>query len=117
MSHWVALFLAIASSIGANIAVKRAVDGVQLEASWEGVKAVILEPWLWIALSFCGLLFFSYLYAIRGVPLSTAYPVVTSSAMIGVATAGSILFGEAVGLRGMVGIGFVLVGLTLLATK
>lgn len=117
MSHWLALMVCIAANIGANVAVKRAMDSVQLEASWDGVKSVLLQPWLWLGCSLAGVIFLSYLYAIRGVPLSSAYPIATSSATIGVALAGSVLFGEVIGARGIAGIACVLVGLMLIASK
>ena len=117
MTHWLALIVCIAANIGANIAVKRAMDATALEASWEGVKAIVLQPWLWLGCSLAGVIFVSYLYAIRGVPLSSAYPIATSSATIGVALAGSLLFGETIGVRGAAGIGFVLIGLMLIASK
>lgn len=117
MTHWLALAICIAANIVANIAVKRAMDGTRLEASWEGFKEIVLQPWLWLGCTLAGVIFVSYLYAIRGVPLSSAYPIATSSATIGIALAGSILFGEAIGVRGIAGIGFVLVGLILIASK
>ena len=117
MSHWLALLICIAANIGANIAVKRAMDGTPLELSWNGAKAMLLQPWLWLGCTFAGVVFFSYLYAIRGVPLSSAYPIATSSAMIGIAMAGSLMFGETIGWKGALGIGCVLAGLLLIASK
>ncbi len=117
MTHWLALAICIAANIGANIAVKRAMDSVALELSWSGAKAVLLQPWLWLGCTLAGVIFVSYLYAIRAVPLSSAYPIATSSATIGIALAGSLLFGETIGVRGALGIAFVLAGLLLLATK
>lgn len=117
MSHWLALIICIAANILANIAVKRAMDATPLEVSWNGLVTAVLQPWLWAGIALAGVVFLSYLYAIRGVPLSTAYPFTTSSATIGIALAGSLLFGETIGWRGALGIGLVLGGLMLLATK
>lgn len=117
MSHWLALVVCIASNILANVAVKRAMEQTTLDASWEGVKALVLQPWLWAGIVLAGLVFVSYVYAIRGVPLSSAYPITTSTATIGIAFVGAFMFGEQIGLRGALGIGFVLAGLLLLSTK
>ena len=117
MSYWLALLVCVAANVTANIAVKRAMDSTALELSWEGARSVLMQPWLWLGCSLAGVVFLSYLYAIRGVPISSAYPIVTSAAAIGVAMAGNLLFGETIGWKGGLGIGFVLAGLVLLASK
>jgi multidrug transporter EmrE-like cation transporter len=117
MSHWLALVVCIAANILANISVKRAMDATPLEATWTGLRSALLQPWLWLGVALAGIVFASYLYAIRGVPLSTAYPFTTSSATIGIALVGSLLFGEMLGWRGVLGIALVLAGLIVLASR
>jgi len=114
MSYWIALFACLIANVSSNIAFKRAMDGTQIEASWNGLLSFIGQPWLWIGGVCAGTVLLSYLYALKGVPMSVAYPTVTSLATVGVAIAGHLIFGEALGARSIAGIVLVVAGVSLL---
>ncbi|MEM9342749.1 MAG: SMR family transporter [Pseudomonadota bacterium] len=111
MSHWIALVLAIAGNVGANVAFKRFIqnaDGTVLQA--------VKQPSLWIGLCLGGLLLVSYLYALRGLPLGLAYTFATSISIAGITLAGVLLYGETITLRSAVGIAVIMAGIVLLTT-
>ena len=60
--------------------------------------------------------FDGYLYAMRGIPLRTAYTLATSLSIVGIASVGAIYFGETIGLRSGFGIALVIAGVALLTT-
>jgi multidrug transporter EmrE-like cation transporter len=114
MTYWLALAACLVANVMSNVAFKRAMDGTPIEASWHGLLALIGQPWLWVGGLCAGVVLSGYLYALKGVPMSIAYPTVTSMATVGVALAGHVLFGEALGARALVGIALVVSGVTLL---
>ncbi len=115
MSKWLPLVLCAAANISANLALKRAVDGRALEFSWSALFAVLREPWLWLGLCFAAIVLLSYLYAIRTLPIGLAYPVVTGLVTLGTFFAGSLVFGDAINLRGLGGVAFIAIGLILVS--
>ena len=55
-----------------------------------------------------------YAAALKGIDLSVAYPVVTGFAMLGIALAGSLLFGEAVTMQRLLAMGLIFTGVLML---
>lgn len=116
MSHWIALFLAIAGNVGANIAFKNFMRSTEFRWSWASVGTALSQPSFLAGFGLATLLLACYLYAIRLIPLSTAYTVATGLSIAGVTCAGVILFGETVGLRALAGIAVVMAGVALITT-
>ncbi len=114
MFHWLALLLCVFANVSANMAFKHVIGGAPAELNWQTLLGIATEPWLWFGFMMAGVVLSAYLYAIREVPISLAYPVVTSLATIGMAIAGSWLFGEILGWRAIAGIGCVLGGVLLI---
>jgi len=112
--YWFALFLAIISNGIANVAFKKAVMRAPVEEGIGGFLQLASEPWMWLgAFSACVLLG-CYLYALKGIDLSIAYPVVTGLAMLGIVLTGIVFLGETISITKALGIVMVLIGVLLL---
>lgn len=116
MSYWIALLLVVASNVGANAVLKHFVQTTEFSLSWHALFGAALKPSLWIGLSLSGILLASYLYAIKGLPLSTAYVFATTLSIVGITCAGVFLYGEAMAPRAMLGVAVVILGVSLIAT-
>ncbi len=111
---WLALIIAVSANVASNHAFKMAVsrwtsDG---EGHW---WTLIVDPVFWIGLGLAGVLLGAYLYALRAIPLSIAYPSVTGLAMVGIAITGTQILGESLSQSNIAGIGLIAVGVFLLA--
>ena len=116
MGNWIALLLAIAGNVGANIAFKHFLQSTDLQRSWASVGTAVSRPSLWAGTLLGVSLLVCYLYAIRSIPLSTAYTVATGLSIVGVTCAGVMVFGETVGIRTVTGIVVVIFGVALITS-
>lgn len=116
MSHWIALFVAIAGNVGANIAFKNFMRSTEFSMAWSSVGTALSQLSFWLGIGLATALLGCYLYAIKLIPISTAYTVATGLSIAGVTCAGVILFGETVGLRALAGIVAVMAGVLLITT-
>lgn len=116
MSYWIALLLAICGNIGANFAFKKFTVDTEMSRSWSSVLSILTHPMLWLGLALGVSLLIGYLYAMRGIPLRTAYTLATSLSIVGIAGVGAIYFGETISLRAGFGMALVIVGVGLLTT-
>ena len=108
---WLALLVAIAANIGANTALKHAMNSVSLGSGTEAAFQMLQNMSFWIGLLLAAVLLLSYLIAIRQMPISVAYLAVTSLAMIGLVAVDSIFFGLRLTATHGVGVGLVVAGL------
>ena len=113
MSHWTALTLCVVANVGCNIAFKRLVDSTDGASFWRLNGGVLGELALWIGLLLAGLALAGYLYAIRIVPLSIAYAVVTSVSIVLLALAGSLFLNESISIKQIAGFSLIIVGISL----
>jgi multidrug transporter EmrE-like cation transporter len=117
MSHWIALLLAVAANVGANIAFKHFVENTDLKPTWPSFVTAVAQPTLWLGLGLGVGLLGAYLYALRGLPLSVAYTTATTLSIAGVTCAGVLLYGESFGPRMVAGIAMVMAGVFLVTTS
>jgi len=108
MRYWAALIVAIAMNVGSNILLKSAVLGATGSASV--VVSMLKDPRLWSGVIMAGILLVCYVYAIRQIQISIAYPTVTGLAMVGVAVLSALLLGEPMNTSKVAGIAMVLMG-------
>lgn len=102
----------------ANILIKTSSlrDGALSEKS--GIIWTILNPYFIAGLASFGLALLGYRYVLgKGLKLSLAYPVFTSSGFIIVLIASAIIFKEKLNFTQWLGIGFILVGVWLTALQ
>lgn len=115
----VAVFgLAILLNALANILVKASALKKD-EESVEGlVKGFLLNPVLIAGLASFGLAFVAYRYVLsQGIPLSVAYPIMTTLGFAVVLVASRFFFNETLNLVQWGGIGFLVLGLWMVASQ
>jgi multidrug transporter EmrE-like cation transporter len=116
MTYWIALFLAVAANVGANISFKYFVQNTELKLEWTTLLSAAFRPSLWIGLCLGVSLLGAYLYSLKGLPISIAYTAATTLSIVGITCAGVLIYGEAFSLRMAVGILTVMLGVFLVAT-
>jgi multidrug transporter EmrE-like cation transporter len=115
MAHWIALLVSVAANISSNFAFKRFTEETVLVAPPGGLPALLTKPWLWLGVTCAGVVMLSYLFAIRGLPLSVAYPVATGLSAAGICLIGSYFFGETIKLTSLSGIVLIVLGVMLVS--
>lgn len=111
---WTALAAAVAANVGANLLLKHAVGLGQKPEAGGGSLLTQNPPVLVAGIMLAGLLLGFYLLALRHLPVSIAYPVVTGSAMVGIAIFSTTLFSEPLSLGKIVGITGIILSTVLL---
>lgn len=114
MSHWIALLVAILANVSGNLALKQFSQQMLERQDVSPVVAALLNPYFWIGGLSAGLVFLSYIWALRGVPLSVAYPIGTGVSAVGVLLAAGLVLGETIGLAKIAGVGLVIAGVLLI---
>ena len=112
--YWLALIIAVIANILANVAFKKAVELTPSVKGASGFLSLLFQPWAWFGLCMATLLLGCYLYALRGIDLSVAYPVVTGLAMLGIALTGALFLSEALTGSKIIAIGLITVGVFML---
>jgi multidrug transporter EmrE-like cation transporter len=114
LAYWAALLVAVAANVAANTALKIAMSS-PLSRSGRGLLLELLgKPSLWIGLVLCGVLLVSYLAALRGLPASVAYAMVTTLAMAGLLVVDSSVFGVPLSGTRLLGAAFAVSGVWLM---
>lgn len=111
----IAILLCVVGNVAANVGFKRLIETAKLELTFDNAVSLIASPWLWLGGGGSMLLLFSYLFAIRSLPLSVAYPIATSLGTVAVAIAGVALFSESLRPINMAGIALVVTGVLLIS--
>lgn len=114
MAHWMALLVSVAANISSNFAFKRFTEETAMTPAG-GLQALLMKPWLWLGVACAGVVMLSYLFAIRGLPLSVAYPVATGLSAAGICLIGSYFFGETIKLTSLSGIALIVLGVMLVS--
>jgi len=113
MQYWAALGLAVVANVGANILLAGAVR--EANPGHGGFALSVLRlPKLWGGLLLAGVLLLAYLYALRGIHVSIAYPATIGCALVGLVIADRMLFGVPLGLVKGAGIVAIILGLFML---
>jgi multidrug transporter EmrE-like cation transporter len=116
MTHWIALLVAVAANVGANISFKHFVQNTELRPAWSSFAVAVAQPALWIGLVLGVSLLGAYLYALKAIPLSVAYTTATTLSIAGVTCAGVLIYGEPFSTRMAVGIATVMMGVFLVTS-
>ncbi|MEM9029859.1 MAG: hypothetical protein AAGC70_15975 [Pseudomonadota bacterium] len=110
MFYWLALALCVLANISASVALKNFANGLPDKLSVAALLPAALSPSLWIGLMCGGILVSSYIYALRGLPLSLVYPLATGLTALGIISAGVFIYGEAIGFMKAIGLLFIICG-------
>lgn len=111
---WVALVVAVFANIMSNVALKIGVHSVDMKGDKHTFLSIIENPWLWGGVILAGVLLVSYVYALKGIALSVAYPSVTALSIVGISIISHWFLGERFGLGKGVGLLLVAAGVYLL---
>lgn len=115
MIYWACLFAAVMFNIVSVSSLKSAVTGIEMAAPGRMVGQLLSVPAFWVGIVFAGLLLTSFLVAIRGLPLSITYALVTSLSMVGMTVSGAIFFGEALTVLKFAGVLLIIGGVVILS--
>lgn len=115
MRYWFALLLAVVANVVANVALKFGVGHAKLDTGWRSMNVMVGNVWIWIGLIAAVVLLGCYLYAIRGIAVSIAYPVVTGLAAVGIAFLAASVLDEPMNISNVAGIALIILGVTLLS--
>lgn len=112
---WLILVVSIVANAGASMAVKVGIG--QLDNGPDRLRTAVTNPWLWMGVILYGVAFITYAFALRLFPLNLAHPVLTAGA-IAVVAAGSVLwFGENLPSSALLGLIFIICGVTLISWR
>lgn len=111
----IAILFCVLGNVTANVGFKRMVETANFEPTLANAAALITNPWAWLGGAGSLLLLFSYLYAIRSMPLGVAYPIATSLGTVAVALAGVLIFSESLRASNIIGIALVVTGVLLIS--
>lgn len=107
---FLALGLAILANVIANIALKQAMQSLEVDGLRSVVLGLLGSGAFWLGICSLAVLLSSYLFAIRLIPLGIAYAGVTSLT-IALLTLWGMLYGaEQVGMLRLIGIAAVILG-------
>ena len=106
--HWLALLIAVLSNATANVAFKKAITNTPIEPDFSSLMKLATDPWMWLGVASACLLLGSYLYALKGLGLSLAYPAVTGLAMLAIALTGATFLGESISAQKLIAMALIL---------
>ncbi len=110
--------LAITLNALANILVKASALKKDEQTAAGLIQGFLLNPWLIAGLASFGLAFLAYRYVLStGIPLSVAYPIMTTLGFAIVLLASRFFFQETLNGLQWGGIGFLVVGLWMIASQ
>lgn len=107
---FLALGLAILANVLANISLKRAMQGLEVDGLRSIVLGLIGSGAFWMGICSLAVLLSAYLFAIRIIPLGVAYAGVTSLTIALLTIWGMLYGGENVGMLRLIGIVAVILG-------
>jgi multidrug transporter EmrE-like cation transporter len=103
LACWLALLVAVIANVVANSSLKIAVASISTDGERGVLFQLLTQVSLWVGLVFAAVLLVAYMAALRGLPASTAYVVVSSLAILGLVLVDRIFFGVSLGLTKFLG--------------
>lgn len=110
------LLVAIAANLATNFSLKAAVRGLDTSSAKTIIAGLLTSPWTWIGGISGVLLLGSFMAAIRTLPLSVAYPVLTALVIVSMTGLEWWFQGVSLGIWKAFGLGLVIVGIALVTT-
>lgn len=115
-SSLILLIASVIFSSSAQLLFKKGVSGVGGDEDIVGFFIrVIKSPHVWVGMFLFGIGLVIWLFALRHVPISKAYAFVALGIVL-VTLSGFVFLGERVNLSSLVGCGFVVIGLLIMAS-
>lgn len=111
------LMAAVVANLVTNFALKSAVRSVDTTSLMTILGGLLRSPWAWCGLLSAGLLLASFMAAIRTLPLSTAYPILTALAIVIMTLIEWQYQGVHINLAKVAGIALTILGVSLVAAN
>ena len=117
--YYIALTIALIANACANILIKTGMrEGLPAGAGPIGLlKHILLNPLVMSGILLFGLNVICYAYALSRIPLSTAYPIMTSVGFLIVISASTFLLHESLAAIQIAGIVLILAGVAMVASR
>ena len=117
--HHFALIFALLANATANILIKNGMRRLELEGAGLVlvVRQILTNGAVLSGIILFGLNVLSYAYVLNKIPLSQAYPIMTSAGFFIVVTASVFFFGETLDIYQVSGLMLILAGVTLIAVR
>ncbi len=117
--HMIALVFALIANAAANVMIKAGMRSqeVDLGEPVAALKMMITNPLVIGGVILFAMNIVSYAYVLTRVPLSLAYPIMTSGGFLIVVTASAILLRESLSVPQMFGIALIIGGVILVASQ
>lgn len=107
--HWASLGAALVAGVVGQLLLKAGATGPG------DFLVQLLRPTTIVGLAFYGLAAMLYIVALRGIPVSVAFPAAAAQYVI-VAMVGWFVYGEPAGLQQVAGLALIVIGVVMLAT-
>lgn len=114
---WALLMLGILANAAASVLIKYASAPPRSGLDLKDPFAILTNFPLIIGLALYGIAFVIYALALSKLPLNVAHPILTSGAIVLVAISSALLFKETFYWTTMLGIAFVIAGVSLIAIR
>ncbi len=108
--------LGIVTNATASVLIKYAMMPERKVSIWEPMSIIVNLP-LWFGLLFFGVAFLLYAFTLQRLPLNVTYPVLTSGSITLVSILSVVLLDESVTLSKIIGVLFIIIGVTLISWK
>ncbi len=117
--YYIALACALTANACANILIKIGMrDGLPTGVGLVGIlRGVLVNPMVLSGIVLFGLNIVCYAYALSRIPLSTAYPIMTSLGFLIVILASTLMLHETLSAIQIAGIVLILAGVTMVASR
>ena len=117
--HVVALIFALVANATANILIKAGMRRVELTGAGAAaaIRQILTNGSVLAGITLFGLNVLAYAYALNKIPLSQAYPIMTSVGFLIVISFSIVFFGEALDLRQVLGLLLIVTGVVLIASR
>jgi len=117
--YYIALAFALVTNACANILIKTGMKGgLPQGAGVSGiVRGILLNPIVVAGVVLFGLQMVFYAYALSRIPLSTAYPLMTSVGFLIVVTASVVMLNETLSLIQVLGLILIMAGVAMVASR
>ena len=117
MSAWILLTIAILANASTNICLRAAARSVETKTPLGIAQELLLSPMAWLGVISGFVLLGTYMAAIRQLPLSVSYAIVTIMSMVVLIVWGGFTGTEALNVKRFIGMGLVILGtVTLVAS-
>jgi multidrug transporter EmrE-like cation transporter len=118
-THIVALIVALTANAAANLLIRAGMRGRGDELGDVGsaLRGIVLNPLVLAGVALFAVNVLSYAYVLSRIPLSIAYPIMTSAGFLIVVTASSIFFHETLDAVQIAGAVVILIGVGMVASR